>query len=133
MTSLRKPLSRVGKVAQRWGSWQESQRRIVSLRSRGRCELCGVQGLGLEVHHTAGRRNNIGEPYASWAVMLAGLCRPCHRTVHLEGKADQARLATVQRLSELGWVGSEGLDPLDAIREAVRRMEEKGFDPREKK
>ena len=136
MTALRRPLPKVGRQAGRWQRWRDQNHRIVAGRARGRCECCGLEGVGLDVHHVAGRRHIIEEPFASWHLMLAGLCRECHHQVHADpaGRtAAKVQEACVSRLMDHsdGRMTEPCPDPrpLDLIREYVRQLVEDGFNP----
>ncbi len=75
-----------GSVKGRWTAWQAECRAIVVARAAGHCEAChcpngrAVLGSrwGLELAHIFGRRNVVGEPWASSAALTMMLCPTCH-------------------------------------------------------
>ncbi|MHB8311834.1 MAG: hypothetical protein ACYDD0_00810 [Candidatus Dormibacteria bacterium] len=136
MTTLRRPIPRVGKQAGRWMKWRDLNRGIVSRRARGRCECCEAQGVGIDWHHVAGRGHLLEEPFASWHLLTCGLCRTCHNSVHndpLGKEAVKVQTACVSRLMDHsnGKMTEPWPDPrpLDLIREYVRQLVEDGFNP----
>ena len=141
MSALRRPLPKVGRVALRWQRWRQQNHDAVSRRCRGKCEVCGIEknsGPGLDVHHVAGRRNIVEEPWASWHLLMCGVCRSCHNAIHADPLGKEANLvqtACMDRLQDHSdgrltepWPDAR---PLDVIREYVRRLQDEGFDPME--
>jgi 5-methylcytosine-specific restriction endonuclease McrA len=57
-------------------------RQAVRMRSRGRCEECGREGLPLEMHHMT-YENEWEKPED-----LEHLCRDCHLSRHLDANGD---------------------------------------------
>lgn len=74
MARLRRPLRQVGRKAQEWKRWRDTNYGLLALRVRGRCEGC-KQERPLDPHHVIGRDD---EPWSSIVQLLAGLCRICH-------------------------------------------------------
>ncbi len=140
MSTLRRPLPKVGRQAGRWMKWRDLNRAIVSRRARGRCEVCQAQGVGIDWHHVAGRGHLIEEPFASWHLLTCGVCRDCHNRIHADplGKeAVKVQTACMARLNDHSdgrlpepWPDAR---PLDVIRAYVRTLAEDGFDPMEER
>jgi hypothetical protein len=97
-----------------------------------------MPGVSLDVHHVAGRRHIVEEPFASWHLLMCGVCRTCHNAIHADplGKeAVKVQTACMDRLQDHSdgrltepWPDAR---PLDVIREYVRRLQDEGFDPME--
>lgn len=95
----------------------------------------------LELAHLAGRNNKgVGEPWASTAALTAGLCSSGYGVVGCHSKIDQAldanllrflRWKAVERLRDdygFATLAEDSVDPLDAIRESIRRLEADGWE-----
>ena len=136
------PLKQRGAATIRWERWKESQRQIVQRRAHSHCEGCGDNMKPLELAHLVGRNNKgIGEPWASSAELTAALCSGkwdelgCHEKI--DRALDPARLKVLRvdallRLCQSYDLGvseviGSNQNPLDAIREAVRRLEADGW------
>lgn len=142
---LRSPIKQRGPATIRWEHWKALNRQIVQRRAGFKCEGCGGNLKPLELAHLVGRNNKgIGEPWASSAALTAALCSGKWGELGCHEKIDRAldlnlqanlRWQAVVRLSEqftgggdlfLKFAG-EIIDPLDAIRETVRTLEEEGW------
>jgi len=131
--ALPRPLRARGAKTERWERWHARSRRVVFgrvLRNRGRCEAPGCQAQATEWCHLVGRGNLVAEPFTSLPELTAGLCRDHHNAIdrHLD---DDLRRALTRRGYEwlVEWyevrtpAEDAGDDPLDLVREYVRRME----------
>jgi hypothetical protein len=132
---LRSPIKQRGAIAERWERWHQRSRMAVMHRAQFSCEACGQRMRPLEWHHLVGRNNKgVGEPFCSTPELTVGLCSSgygqigCHQGIEngvYNGLRDSLRIDGLARLC-----ASYGLeipvleDPLDGIREAVRRLED---------
>lgn len=127
----------------RWEAWRRKNREIVMRRCNygAVCEGCGGRMRPLELAHLAGRNNKgVGEPWASTAALTAGLCSSGYGVVGCHNKIDQAldanllrflRWKAVERLRDdygFATLAEDSIDPLDAIRESIRRLEADGWE-----
>lgn len=74
MSRLPQPLRPLGAVKSRSLQHQKESRLAVMIRCKGRCEGCGNFSPKLEYAHIFGRRNIVGEPYASSPELTMALC-----------------------------------------------------------
>ena len=133
----------IGRVGRRWASWRRSQHAVVVKRAGGICEGCGKDSRRLEVAHLCGRRNIVGEPWASWHGLCAALCAAdpaygwgCHETVDNRRDAplrDRLLTTALDRLAELAGLpfvaGVGAYDPLGTIRQIVAALNADGVRP----
>lgn len=130
---LRTPIRQQGVRTARWARWHERSRTIVMWRAKGRCERCEESQGPFEWAHVASRGNVISEPWCSTPELTACLCLSCHRAID-RNTAPQAlahlRTDAVERLCltySIEIPDRKVWGPLDAIREAVRRLDEAGW------
>lgn len=138
MTRLRSPLKQRGAVTERWQRWKDSQRLIVQKRAGWACEGCRSNMRPLEIAHLAGRNNKgVGEPWASSAELTAALCSSAYGVTGCHQKIDRALdPSLLNRLREDALERlvfhypapyPSGGEPLDAIREVIRYLEDAGW------
>lgn len=125
-------LPRVGRVGKRWNPWRRSQHAVVVARAGGICEGCGQDGRRLEVAHLFGRRNIIGEPWASWHGLCAHLCgddpaygQGCHSLIDQNKDLPLQRKLRGLAADRLAWYlnyfeGLADLPYIDFVRGLVR-------------
>lgn len=58
-------------------------RRAVLARADGACEICGLHGLSLELHH-----KHYNSEYHETPDDLLALCRDCHQAQHVDPNGD---------------------------------------------
>lgn len=141
---LRSPIRKRGAHVEKWGRWQDHNRNAVARRAQFACEACGQRMRPLEWAHLAGRGNIISEPWASTPELTAALCSHgfgvlgCHEMIDRNLNPNllkDLRTDAVIRLCQTYELGLAAIvgdyeEPLDAIREAVRRLEtEWEYDP----
>jgi hypothetical protein len=142
VTRLRSPIKQRGAHAEKWGRWQDRNRRLVAGRANWQCEGCGSRMRPLEWAHLATRGNVISEPWCSTPELTAALCSSGYGEIGCHQKIDRniakqllkdLRTDALIRLCETYGLGiseivGEREDPLDAIREAVRRLDAAGWE-----
>lgn len=142
MTRLRSPLKQRGAHTIRWAKWHERSRIEVMKRCQFHCEGCDNNMRPLEWAHLVGRGNTISEPWCSTSALTVGLCSSkyemgCHERLdrNLDKELqDRLRWQGLERLCEdygiAYLVGAEiaaiHVEPLDAIRAAIRILEMAG-------
>jgi hypothetical protein len=139
---LRMPIKQRGAVAQRWARWHERSRSAVMRRCNFACEGCGQRMRPLEWHHLVGRNaKGIGEPWCSTPELTVGLCSSGYGQLGCHQGIDRGLMGVLQ--TDLRYMALErflgvyeitgfypyalGLSPLDAIREAARRLDGSGW------
>lgn len=145
----RATLRQLGRASTRVRPVRRVEYAAVSKRAKGVCELCCCEwerltGRSLSDHHAFGRGHLPGIPVAHCESRdaIVGLCnnwpptghQGCHERIHSgDGAlADEARYLALARfcarwnlhLEDL--VAEAGPDPVDVMRLAVRRLEERG-------
>ncbi len=142
MTKLPTPIAKQGLVAGRHANHRARSRQEVARRAKGKCVGCGKLVLPApDWAHLVGRRNIVGEPWASSPELTTSLCRQCHHLMDSNidiDLRDGLRLDGLDRLIEtavkhnvnvqgIKQIGNE--DPLAAIVRLVNRLEDAGVQP----
>ena len=132
---LRAPMPRLGPVKARWLAHQGRSRRAVMARCLKNgalhCEGCDRPGP-LDYSHVVGRRNIVGEPFASSPELTQGLCRECHRRYDsyavsaLRRKLEEAAILRLATRYHKPLLVDALRHPMDAIRRMVAELEKEG-------
>jgi hypothetical protein len=119
------PLPRQSAKAKARAETLNRTKRAVLTRAAYKCELCGAQGVRLDLHHAVGRGNLIGPEWADTPELCLAICRPCHREIENNHAARVAGQLLALRHFWPKWSREPrpGGDPLDLIRGLILELE----------